>query len=92
MVRAAHDRAVTEMISNERNDALLQARFRAVQASRARHSESRLGKVGSRLVGEVILGVIKWARESVLNDPDWTSTITNSRDVTLLDLAEFAAP
>ena len=55
-------------------------------------TESRLGKVGSHLVGEVILGAIKWARESVLNEPGWTSTITNSRDVKLLDLAEFAAP
>jgi hypothetical protein len=55
-------------------------------------TSSRLGKVGSHIVGEVILGGIKWAPESVLNEPQWTSTITNSRDVTLLDLAEFAAP
>jgi Animal haem peroxidase len=55
-------------------------------------TSSRLGKVGSHLIGEVILGGIKWARESVLNEPGWTSTITNSRDVKLLDLAEFAAP
>ena len=55
-------------------------------------TESRLGKVGSHLVGEVILGAIKWARESVLNEPGWTSLITKSRDVRLLDLAKFAAP
>lgn len=55
-------------------------------------TESRLGKVGSHLVGEVILGAIKWARESVLNEPEWKSMITGSRDVTLLDLANFAAP
>ena len=55
-------------------------------------TSSRLGKVGSHLVGEVILGAIKWARESVLNEPGWTSMITKSRDVTLLDLAKFAAP
>jgi Animal haem peroxidase len=55
-------------------------------------TESRLGKVGSHLVGEVILGAIKWAPESVLNEPEWKSTITKSRDVTLLDLANFAAP
>jgi hypothetical protein len=55
-------------------------------------TSSRLGKVGSHIVGEVILGAIKWAPESVLNEPQWTSQITNSREVTLLDLADFAAP
>ena len=53
---------------------------------------SRLGKVGSHIIGEVILGAIKWARESVLNEPGWTSKITKSREVALLDLAKFAAP
>jgi hypothetical protein len=32
-------------------------------------TSSRLGKVGSHIIGEVILGGIKWARESVLNEP-----------------------
>jgi hypothetical protein len=64
-----------------------------IEAQEAKtRTHSRLGKVGSHLVGEVILGAIKWARESVLNDPGWTSKITKSREVKLLDLAKFADP
>jgi hypothetical protein len=50
---------------------------------------STLGKVGSRIVGEVILGAIKWAEHSVMNEPGWKSKITGTDVVTLLDLASF---
>ena len=50
---------------------------------------SRLGKVGSLLVGEVIFGAIKWGEHSVLNDPGWKSTITGNSVVKFLDLASF---
>ena len=53
--------------------------------------QSRLGKVGSRLVGEVILGAIKWGEHSVLDEPGWKSEITGKRDVSLLELAHFVA-
>jgi hypothetical protein len=59
----------------------------AEQAGTAQNS--RLGKVGSRLVGEVILGAIKWGDHSVLNKPTWKSKITGTSTVKLLDLAHF---
>lgn len=67
-------------------------------------TSSRLGEVGSHIVGEVILGAIKWAKESVMNQTGgWTSKITpalpnsslpnlgNTSAVTLLDIAHFVA-
>jgi hypothetical protein len=50
---------------------------------------SRLGKLGSRLVGEVLIGGIAYAPNSVMNNPAWKSSITGSRDVSLLQLAEW---
>jgi hypothetical protein len=51
-----------------------------------------LGKLGSRLVGEVILGAIAWCPNSVLNQPGWTPGIPTATPgkVMLLDLANFA--
>ena len=54
-----------------------------------------LGKLGSRLVGEVILGAIAWAEHSALKnghkDPHWKSKIPLAipGKVTLIDLANF---
>lgn len=52
-----------------------------------------LGKLGSRLVGEVILGAIGWGQYSVLNAQGWTSKLPTATPgkVTLLDLAAYAA-
>lgn len=50
-----------------------------------------LGMLGSRLVGEVILGAIDWGEHSVLRQKDWTSSIPlqTKGKVTLLDLAAY---
>jgi hypothetical protein len=54
-----------------------------------------LGRLGSRLVGEVVLGAIAWADESVFKnghkDPAWKSKVplANPDKVTLLDLANY---
>jgi hypothetical protein len=60
-------------------------------------TKGSLGELGSRLVGEVILGAIAWADESVFKngqkDPTWTSKVplADPTKVTLLDLARFVA-
>ena len=50
-----------------------------------------LGMLGSRLVGEVILGAIDWGEHSVLRQKNWRSAIPlkNKNKVTLLDLAAY---
>jgi hypothetical protein len=50
---------------------------------------SRLGKLGSRLIGEVIVGAIAYAPKNFLATPAWTSVITGSRNVSLLDIATW---
>jgi hypothetical protein len=60
-------------------------------------TKGSLGQLGSRLVGEVILGAIAWADVSVFKnghkDPTWTSKVplADPAKVTLLDLARFVA-
>lgn len=50
---------------------------------------SRLGKLGSRLVGEVLIGAIAYAPNNVLANPAWNSSIAGSRNVSLLQVAEW---
>ncbi|ADW69079.1 peroxidase family protein [Granulicella tundricola] len=50
---------------------------------------SRLGALGSRLIGEVIVGAIGFAPTNVLAEPGWKSSVTGSREVSLLELAEW---
>jgi Animal haem peroxidase len=38
-------------------------------------NRSKLGPLGSRLVGEVLLGAVAWGTYSILNDTAWTTTI-----------------
>ena len=60
-------------------------------------TKGSLGSLGSRLVGEIILGAIAWADESVLKDghkdPTWVSKVplADAGKVTLLDLVRFVA-
>jgi hypothetical protein len=60
---------------------------------------SKLGPLGSRLVGEVILGAIHWQENSVLKAKKngWTSKMLEKlgkpgSEVKFLDLAEYAGP
>lgn len=60
---------------------------------------SKLGPLGSRLVGEVILGAIHWQDNSVLKvkKNGWTSKVLEKlgkpgTEVKFLDLAEYAGP
>jgi hypothetical protein len=62
---------------------------------------SKLGPLGSRLVGEVILGAIHWGDISVLKatkEGTWKSKVleklhgTSSTEVKFLDLAHYAGP
>jgi hypothetical protein len=60
-------------------------------------TKGSLGRLGSRLVGEVVLGAIAWADESVFRnghkDVTWKSQVPleDPDKVTLLDLARFVA-
>jgi hypothetical protein len=70
----------------------------------AQHFETRkiskLGPLGSRLVGEVILGAIYWQENSVVKakkDEKWTSKVLEKlgkpgTQVTFLDLADYVGP
>jgi hypothetical protein len=49
----------------------------------------RLGKLGSRLVGEVVAGGIYYNRNSYIHDTKWVSAINGSRTVTIKDLVDF---
>ncbi len=49
----------------------------------------RLGKLGSRLVGEVVGGAIYYNPVSYVRQPEWKSAINNSRVVTIKDLVDF---
>jgi hypothetical protein len=53
-------------------------------------STSKLGLLGSRLVAEVLVGGIYYASLNVMAEKLWKSSITNSRNVQLLDIAHFA--
>ena len=64
-------------------------------------TSSKLGPLGSRLVGEVILGAIHWGEFSVLKETaagTWTSKLlkklngTSGTEVKFLDLAHYAGP
>jgi len=60
-------------------------------------NKGSLGRLGSRLVGEVLLGAIAWADESMFKNghkhETWKSKVPleNPAKVTLLDLARFVA-
>jgi hypothetical protein len=49
----------------------------------------RLGKLGSRLVGEVVGGAIYYNPVSFTNEPEWKSAITDSNVVTMKELVKF---
>lgn len=36
---------------------------------------SVLGDVGSTIIGEVLIGLIRWSEDSILSDPKWTPTL-----------------
>ena len=62
-------------------------------------TQSKLGPLGSRLVGEVILGAIHWQENSVIKATSngWTSKLldklgTPGTEVKFLDLATYAGP
>lgn len=48
-----------------------------------------LGKLGSRLVAEVVVGGIYYGPVSFMKDAGWNSKITNTRVVTIQDLTDF---
>ncbi len=52
-----------------------------------------LGKLGSRLIGEVILGAIAWGDHSVFNEKHWTPKLplATKGKVTLADIATYIA-
>jgi hypothetical protein len=54
-----------------------------------------LGRLGSRLVGEVVLGAIAWADETMFRnghkDETWKSKVTGTNTLKLLELATFVA-
>lgn len=51
----------------------------------------RLGPVGGRIVGEVIIGVLEGDPMSYLRqDPDWTPTLSDDDDFAMVDLLKFA--
>lgn len=51
----------------------------------------RLGPVGGRIVGEVFVGLLQGDPMSYLRqDPDWTPTLTDNDDFTMIDLLNFA--
>ncbi len=49
----------------------------------------RLGKLGSRLVGEVVCGAIYYNPVSYVREPNWTSAINSSNIVKMKDLVDF---
>lgn len=49
----------------------------------------RLGKLGSRLVGEVVGGAIYYNPVAYVHEPAWKSAINGSREVKLKDLVDF---
>ena len=50
-----------------------------------------LGPVGGRIVGEVIVGLLRGDRQSYLRqDPDWTPSYGTSGDFTMADLLRTA--
>ena len=96
-----HDHLSTTQIEPDRNAHALYMEgdkfrtplwFYVLKEAEVAGNQSRLGKVGSRLVGEVILGAIKWARESVMNE-SWHTTIphNHAKGLTLIDVANFVS-
>jgi Animal haem peroxidase len=53
---------------------------------------NRLGPVGSRIVAEVLVGLVRRSEDSILRDPDWKPTIrqANPPNFVLPDLLRFA--
>jgi len=49
----------------------------------------RLGKLGSRLVGEVVGGAIFYNPVAYVHEPHWKSAITGSNVVKMKDLVDF---
>lgn len=49
----------------------------------------KLGKLGSRLVGEVVAGAIYYNPVAFVHEPGWKSAITQSRVVKIKDLVDF---
>ena len=50
---------------------------------------TRLGKLGSRMVGEVVGGGIYYNKVAFVHHPEWTSIINNTRVVMMRDLVDF---
>ena len=53
---------------------------------------NRLGPVGSRIVAEVLVGLVRRSEDSILRDPDWKPAIrqANPPNFILPDLLRFA--
>ncbi|MGW4651249.1 peroxidase family protein [Kitasatospora sp. NPDC004289] len=64
-----------------------------LKEAQVRHEGDRLGEVGGRIVGEVLIGLLRADAESYLSaDPGWQPTLPSSGDgFTLVDLLDFAA-
>lgn len=60
-----------------------------------RHGGQRLGLVGSTIVAETIIGLIRQSKDSILNDADWQPTLgtgfpTQREQLELRHIIEFA--
>ena len=65
--------------------------FYVLREADVREDGKRLGPVGGRIVAEVFLGLLQGDHHSFLRqDPEWTPTLTNSHDFTIVDLLSFA--
>jgi hypothetical protein len=49
----------------------------------------RLGKLGSRLVGEVVGGAVYYNPVAYVHEPNWKSAITGSNVIKMQDLVDF---
>jgi nucleoid-associated protein YgaU len=62
-----------------------------ILAEAAHHGEDRLGPVGSTIVAEVIIGLIRHSPESILHYPGWTPSLpSHGDDFELADVLRLA--
>ena len=65
--------------------------FYVLREAEKKGDGKRLGPVGGRIVGEVIIGVLEGDPMSYLRqDPDWTPTLSDDDDFAMVDLLKFA--
>ncbi len=62
-----------------------------ILAESASQSSDTLGKVGSTLVAEVLIGLVRWSEDSILSQPGWKPTLGSRPGLfTLEDLFRLA--